>query len=174
MLQLTDCWVFRPIDAHHRQFAHLASPPKVEQGQAHNANFLIRTRRSTAHKAGGVLAGPDLGRRQPAHINGINFSELTINTLRAAIVTALGGYPGIELRLSEAAVERCRRLGEGNTVETPRDKSPIIGEPSTAPSASHLDFQLNSSPGWNGLMHKHRREHAAWSRSGRIRDEGYM
>jgi hypothetical protein len=91
MLQLTDCWVFRPIDTGHRQVAHLASPPKVEQGQAHDANFLIRTRRSTADKAGGVLAGTDLDRCQPAHVNGIDFSELTINTLRAAIVTAIGG-----------------------------------------------------------------------------------
>lgn len=163
MLQLTNCWVFRPIDTHHREVAHLASPPKVEQGQAHDAHFLIRTRRTTADEASGVLAGPDLDGCQPARINSIEFSELTINTLRAAIVTVIGGYLGRygtgggRVKLLWWRGERPAR----NTVETPREKRPIIGEASTAASASHLDCQFNSSPGWDGLMHKHRREHAA-------------
>ncbi len=39
--ELTDCWVFCAIDAHHSKVAHLASPAEVEQGQAHDSDLLV-------------------------------------------------------------------------------------------------------------------------------------
>lgn len=58
---LTDGWVLGPVDADHAQLPDLPSPAKVEHGQGNNSNLLIGTGGTPTDKAGGILAGTDLG-----------------------------------------------------------------------------------------------------------------
>lgn len=82
----TNCREFLARHSNHRELSYFASTAQIEEGQAHNTDFLVRCRGTASNETGGVLAGTNLSNPSQNLYNLQLGHILTIKTSGGAIL----------------------------------------------------------------------------------------